>query len=302
MHRCSFLALLALGCTPTATPAPQARQVDALGRIPLPQSMSLSAGPAIPGDTMILTATGAVPGDRVHFLKGEPGTSCPAPLGGACIDIDGIEHLGRATADATGEAVFPVVLDLALPVGNTPAFQAVVSGSSPYASDVVQVVTVSVCGDGLLQSDEDCDDGGISDGDGCSAACEHEVAADAFEIWVGNARLTRNNPASALPWDLDPFGVFVKPDPFFEASLDGTLVYRSNTANDDRTPAFDDRFDIEAVAGNTLYLDFYDEDPFGANEYVGTLVYTHADLQALVGAGIQLDADFGLDWVEVEVW
>jgi cysteine-rich repeat protein len=302
MQRFSLLALLVIACGPTPAPLDDAaREPAALGRIPLPQDMLLTAGPAIPGDTMLLTAVGAVPGDRVHFLKGAPGTSCPAQLGGACLDIDGIEHLGSAVADATGEAVLPVVINITLPVGRTPAFQAVVTVGAPYASDVVQVVTVSVCGDGLLQSDEDCDDGGAVDGDGCSAACEHEVAADAFQIWVGRGRLTTSNPASGLPWDIDPFGIFVQPDAYFEASIDATLVYRSNTANDDRTPEFDDTFEVEVLAGNTLYLDFYDEDPFGAHEFVGTVAYTHADLQAVLGAGILIESDWGLDSVEIEV-
>ena len=32
----------------------------------------------------------------------------------------------------------------------------------------------SICGNGLIQGDEECDDGGTEDSDGCSASCEAE--------------------------------------------------------------------------------------------------------------------------------
>jgi cysteine-rich repeat protein len=47
--------------------------------------------------------------------------------------------------------------------------------AGPYSLDVT--VTPSSCGNGLLDGDEECDDGNAAAGDGCSAACKREALA-----------------------------------------------------------------------------------------------------------------------------
>ncbi len=43
---------------------------------------------------------------------------------------------------------------------------------------MVRGVTAPVCGNGDLEGDEECDDGNNTDGDGCSASCQTEPAAE----------------------------------------------------------------------------------------------------------------------------
>ena len=38
--------------------------------------------------------------------------------------------------------------------------------------------TTSVCGDGILEGSEACDDGNVTDGDGCRADCSIEICGD----------------------------------------------------------------------------------------------------------------------------
>jgi cysteine-rich repeat protein len=44
-----------------------------------------------------------------------------------------------------------------------------------------------VCGNGFLQGDEECDDGNVLDGDGCSATCQIDICGD------GNCAATENS-------------------------------------------------------------------------------------------------------------
>jgi len=59
---------------------------------------------------------------------------------------------------------------------------AVVLGLAPMGclSDQIMVETLPdvVCGDGLVEGDEACDDGNVTDGDGCSAACVIETRTE----------------------------------------------------------------------------------------------------------------------------
>jgi cysteine-rich repeat protein len=48
---------------------------------------------------------------------------------------------------------------------------ALASGSSTAA-------VASVCGDGIVDPPETCDDGNVADGDGCSAECRTECPED----------------------------------------------------------------------------------------------------------------------------
>ena len=74
----------------------------------------------------------------------------------------------------------PGGLDLEFPVSAGQWFYLFVEGhrasntdyAGPFTLDVT--VTPSACGNGLLDGNEQCDDGNVADGDGCSATCQLE--------------------------------------------------------------------------------------------------------------------------------
>ncbi len=49
-------------------------------------------------------------------------------------------------------------------------------GGSAFAAAPPQLKPAEVCGDGIAQKKEGCDDGNLVDGDGCSAKCTVEVS------------------------------------------------------------------------------------------------------------------------------
>ncbi len=297
---------------------------------PLPQVMTLSSDAPVPGGTTLLEAINATPGDTVTFLRGSsPGSTCPPPLGGDCLDLGSPKILGTAVANALGDAVLAISLPVAVPVGVNMHVQAMVSTGSPYASDVLSGVTSAVCGDLIQQSSETCDDGnavaddGCSDlcltelcgdgvvqpssegcddgntvsGDGCSDLCVAELV-DEFDMFVDRATYTPNHPSGG-DWDFDPFGVFIDPDPYYVVWVDATVVYQSNEASDTRFPIFNDQFPITVMPGQTLYVDFWDADVIGA-EFAGTLSYDHAELNARVDTGSFTDSDGGVQSATLE--
>ncbi len=54
------------------------------------------------------------------------------------------------------------------------------SGAESESSSSTGTGTGAICGDGVVDSEEGCDDGNLQDGDGCSATC----ATEAFAPWV----------------------------------------------------------------------------------------------------------------------
>jgi hypothetical protein len=244
---------------------------------PLPVVMDLASTPWGAGQVATLTAEGAIPGARVFFLSGQGlGTTCPARLGGDCLDITGLGVLGNAVADGSGTAVLDVVVDAALAAGDERHLQAVVAAGAPYASSVASVVV-----DGVPTGVED------------------------VTLVIDGGRVYRNNPASGLDWDVDPFGIFDKPDPYFILWLDGVYVGDSGTANDTRTPSWNVAVDLTVPEGSVVDIDVYDDDGFawqGGDDYIGTLTLTHDDLQSLVDTGLVSHVGtFALQELEVEV-
>lgn len=47
-----------------------------------------------------------------------------------------------------------------------------------------QLVALSLCGDKTLNADEQCDDGNVEDGDGCTTKCQNNVCGDGI-VWQG---------------------------------------------------------------------------------------------------------------------
>ncbi len=77
------------------------------------------------------------------------------------------------------------------------AVLAIAAGASPAAA--------GECGDGVVDPDEQCDDGNTNDGDCCSSTCTFEVAgspcSDGFWCTVGEACDGKGNCAGAVPRD-----------------------------------------------------------------------------------------------------
>jgi cysteine-rich repeat protein len=107
-------------------------------------------------------------------------SSCAAPVGGsasvmacswkgdALSDPFGIEGLGsgtkRVAVPVVAGTTYYVVADSAVGSGS--------AASGPY--ELRLKVTPPVCGDGVIEGTETCDDGGTDAGDGCSASCALE--------------------------------------------------------------------------------------------------------------------------------
>lgn len=99
---------------------------------PLPlwvATLQLTQSPLVSGSPATLTATGAAPGETVHFVGGlsaGPGP-CPPVIGGRCIDVGApLQLLGNALADGTGTATFVATVPAVLPPSTAVYTQAVV--------------------------------------------------------------------------------------------------------------------------------------------------------------------------------
>ncbi|HMV69494.1 MAG TPA: hypothetical protein PKA64_21810, partial [Myxococcota bacterium] len=72
----------------------------------------------VPGQRVVFEASGAPPGARVAFIRGDgPGQTCPVGLGGACFNLSHAVLLATIPADAQGNARFDRVLPANLPAG-----------------------------------------------------------------------------------------------------------------------------------------------------------------------------------------
>jgi len=303
----SFLMVMA-GCAETPSgavleldPAESVAAPDFRSATAAPQVMTLLATDFVPGDLVTMEVSGASPGDTVTFLRGTAGTSCPAPLGGLCLGIADPKILGHAVVDATGEAIDLFELPLSVPVELDLQLQAVVNlGASSYASDVLDMSTESVCGDGLQQSDEACDDDNLIGGDGCSVDCELEGPLT-YDFRVYSA-LVDDDDQFGLTWNIDPFGIFDAPDVYYKLSINGGTVYTSPIDEDDFTPSFSTTVTLEVDEHDLVEVAFFDEDSFDADDVIGTLSFTRADLGAIADQGSQTGADNQLLEATYEVW
>lgn len=94
----------------------------------------------------------------------------------------------RTEACTIDEYCVPVAetntLHVSLPAGT---YYAVVSGGGAFENtfDLTVECNTPTCGDGLLGSTEQCDDGNIVNGDGCDASCAFEAAAPELDTCEG---------------------------------------------------------------------------------------------------------------------
>jgi len=244
---------------------------------PLAEVMDLESTLWSAGDVATLTATGAIPGAKVFFVSGTGlGATCPAKLGGDCLDITGPSLVGSAFADGTGTAALDIVVDGSLSSGDERHLQALVVAGAPYASNVSSVVV----------------DGG-------------NTVIEDITLVVEGGQIYRDNPASGLDWDVDPFGLFNKPDAYFILWIDGVYSGDSGTSNDTRYPTWNVAADLTIPEGSTIDIDVYDDDGFawqGGDDYIGTLTLTHDDLQVLADTGLVTHVGtYALQEMDVEV-
>jgi cysteine-rich repeat protein len=147
---------------------------------PPPGNLALQVDPLVPGTEVFMVVDDASPGDRVWFTRAtQPGAFCPPVFSGNCLDSANPELIDGVFADANGIAVLRVNLPIQIPTGLEVRLQAlVVGGGATETSNVVTRTITTVCGDGIRQLGEACDDGNLDDDDGCSSACEVERCGD----------------------------------------------------------------------------------------------------------------------------
>ena len=171
--------------------APSASESGDERQAPPGDALTLTtSGPFERGASVTLTASGATPGARVHFLVGKHGEGpCPAALGGECLDVQGpnIRYLGEGTASGDGVATLPFDVPDSDKIG-----EVIASGYSPYVQAIqvadpvslspaipvnvcdssLECAEVLTCIDGVLYptacGDDNCDEPLASCADACA--------------------------------------------------------------------------------------------------------------------------------------
>lgn len=317
-----MLGALALSACVAET-VPEAMFDDELGAFPaefdlpvdgqVPPPMTLVAGPLVPGTPFLLTAFGANPGDEVWFVRSPTlGTTC-APYLADCLGISQPVVMSSVIADATGVASLLINVPRSIPVGVTQHFQAgVLGGQNGYISNLVTGMSENVCGDGIEQSNEECDDGNnnntdgctnnciagscgdgvvganeacddgnIIQGDGCSNSCE----LDRFSITIRSATIAPSPPNSFDPWDVVALPFFEDPDVFIDIYVGNTLQGTTVVEDDTLTPSWFATTTLSVAPGQVMTLQVFDEDTF-LSTFIDDVVITYADLVAADGSGV----------------
>lgn len=277
-----------------------------------PPPMTLVAGPLVPGTPFILTAFGANPGDEVWFVRSpDLGTAC-FPRLPECLSIDSPIILTSVVADASGIASLLVPIPRSIPVGGTMHFQAGVLGrQAGYVSSVASATSESVCGDLIVQTNEDCDDGNDDNTDGCSNSCTIDECGDGviqgaetcddgngisgdgcddtcmldrFDLEIFGAEI---NSVDALfdPWDSSLLFGFEDPDTFIEIYRNSTLVGTTVVESDTLLPQWNTSVNVALSPGDSLTLRVLDEDTL-FHDFVDDVVVPYADMAAFTGQGV----------------
>lgn len=131
-----WIALLA-ACAVDVEPTPTDQQGPPL---------LFSVSDVLAGQPVTFSATGANPGDRVWFLRGDRrGPWCPTVLNGTCLDIRRVTALGSDLADASGRASLTVTVPSTVPDGIPAHFQAgVLANPTGYVSNAVEKIVGEV--------------------------------------------------------------------------------------------------------------------------------------------------------------
>jgi MYXO-CTERM domain-containing protein len=164
------------------------------------------------GDVDFYAFTVTVPGSSVRAAISDGLGGCP-PGNAAVLHL--LDPAGTQLAQATGggpggcplitPAQKPAAANLAV---GTYAIEVTTPGGNPQSSYVVDVhVAPPGCGDSLLETGEQCDDGNTTDGDGCSATCQTETDMGSKD---GGCCSTGGNPASSALLGLGVVGLVIR--------------------------------------------------------------------------------------------
>lgn len=251
-----------------------------------PPGLTLAATPFVPGQLLTLQATGAPPGTSVWFVRSPTtGVFCPPALGGTCVGLTNPSVVGTAVANPQGVATLTLTPPVTTPVGVVMRFQAAVVNPATV-SNIAALTASSVCGDGLLQTDEDCDDGNLVVGDGCDDVCALEAGQDSFRVTLVSADISANAPNGNV-WDtfalIPPF---TNPDVFVEIAVNNVVVGRTITIDDTIHPTWNAATVLDIFPGDSLRLTLYDAEPIGQlNDLIRGFTLTRTDLDNLRNAG-----------------
>jgi len=77
-----------------------------------------------------------------------------------------------------------------------------------YDIDAIEasVCTANFCGNGVIDAGEECDDGNLRDGDGCSSACLEEAVCDPNLELITNGGFEAITSTNSRKWDIFPNG------------------------------------------------------------------------------------------------
>jgi cysteine-rich repeat protein len=323
-----FAVLLSLVSCVTDTPAPEAFFEGETEGLPsefppartdmLPPPLSLTADPIIPGQNFFLIANGANPGDTVYFVRSPTlGSLCAPVLGGNCLGITQPVVMGSAVAGAAGLAVFSVQVPVSAPIGFTMHFQAGVLGANGYVSNLETRTSEGLCGDGILTSDEECDDGntvnldGCTDactidrcgdgilqqgeicddgntqgGDGCGPTCQLDCCVDDFSITLYSAEISAIDPDGDAWDDFLILPPFIDPDPYVRVVINNTVIGETLLVDDTLSPVWNASFNVNVQDGDILRLRILDADNLAADQLIDVYELTWTELNDFRGGGL----------------
>lgn len=128
------------------------------------------------------------------------------------------------------------------------------NGRRAAATFAIERAVVPACGNGVIESGEQCDDGNTADGDGCGATCAVEVSTIVDEVEPNNAPV-QATPVPTLPavtrGAVDP----AADEDFYRIELSGTdLVLETFDANGPGScgPDTDTIIEVRASNGTTI--------------------------------------------------
>jgi hypothetical protein len=147
--------LLVLGaCAPedelTAISGPVALNADgALEELPVEATPpplgyfgTLRSSAIRPGEQAIMSVGDDFANSTANILRGQAGSSCPAPLGGGCIDLNNASLIASVTTDASGRSSTSINVPAQVALGRDVALQAVTRNAGTwYATEAINART-----------------------------------------------------------------------------------------------------------------------------------------------------------------
>jgi hypothetical protein len=159
--------------------------VDDVAQRPAPIVLGLTAGVAVAGEYVVLTVTGANPGETVVLFRSAVGPGagpCPPAAGGACLDLRGASPFRSLVAGPSGAA--SLTLSLPATAGGTSWLQAARVASPAGTSPVVEVRVYGYGADGDEDVASDADEV-LAGTDPDDADSDNDGVLDGIELLRG---------------------------------------------------------------------------------------------------------------------